>query len=701
MIFSHLTKSTLHPDTVIVFSLGILLLASLGFSAPPEPVPQEDAEPSDFSSTDDLWNPFLDLSVEELLEVELEISSASRQAQKHSELSVPVSVITAEDIHYSGLTDIPEILQFVPGVDVLKIDRRRYAVGIRGLHEFLSDRTTLLINGRSADNPIYGGPDFQGLPVLLEDIERIEVIRGPGSASWGANALTGVINIVTKKPKDIQGFFGATTFSEYCDSYSHWRWAEAKGSWSWRISGGYQDTKDSEDILSHADFQLLDNQMGLLFDVDQYQARDFSRNHRFDSEAYYEISESTDLWFGVGVSHFDAGDYDMGGLFRQKNTREEHVRPFVRIDHRRENGSNGYLQWSGKYWNMNWPNASLVKSVENSLDTQYNFSLWDNHQTSLGADFKWDHINTRMDHPEQGRFEDEPFNEYEAGAFLIDRWNITKALALEGQARIDWYSPTQTDWSGRFTGIYGLDEKRNHILRASVAKAFRTPLLVIRESSKYSIPLIMGMNLFNLDAAEDLDNEQTYALELGYNGKFAGGLRFQADSYFQTFDKIIGYKNTTNAFQQQFIKAKNGDRANSWGAELELALERRWGKLSVWYAYNDFDPSQSNQDLRAFLPSKHKTGVTGRWFLPDDWVLNANYRFMNTTPGNPVTDNDVERSHRLDVTVSRKILQGHGELMLGVSDLFNRDYDPILESYQFCGHETPGRTYFARVQFQF
>jgi outer membrane receptor for ferrienterochelin and colicin len=696
-----LPRYKVKPRHLIAFSFVILWLGTIGFSAPPEGVKQELTDSPEPPGTNDSENPFLSMSIEELLKVELVISSASRQAQKQSELSVPVSVITAEDIHYSGLMEIPEILQFVPGVDVLKTDRRRYAVGIRGLHEFLSDRTTLLINGRSADNPIYGGPDFQGLPVLLEDIERIEVIRGPGSASWGANALTGVINIVTKKPKDVKGFFGATAFSEYCDSYSHWRWAESKGAWSWRISGGYQETKDSEDILSRADFQLMDDQMSLLFDVDQYQARDFARNHRFDSEAFYEISESTDLWFGVGVSHFDAGDYDMGGLFRQKNSREEHIRPFVRIDHRRKDGSNGYLQWAGKYWSMNWPNASLAKSVENTFDTQYNFSLGDNHQTSIGADFQWDHINTRMDHPEQARLEDEPFNEYKAGVFLIDRWNLTEKLALEGQARIDWYSPTQTDWSGRFTGIYRLDEKKNHILRASVAKAFRTPLVVIRESSKYSFPLIMGLNLFNLDAVEDLDNEQTYALEMGYNGKFAKGIRFRADSYFQTFDKIIGYKTTANALQQQFFEAKNGDQANSWGAELELALERSWGKLSVWYAYNDFDPSQSDQDIRAFLPSKHKTGVTGRWFLTDDWVLNANYRFMNTTHGNPVTDNDVERSHRLDVTVSRKILQCRGEIMLGVSDLFNRDYDPILESYQYCGHETPGRTFFARVQFQF
>jgi iron complex outermembrane receptor protein len=121
------------------------------------------------------------MSLEELGEVS--VVSASRQVQKLGELSVPVSVITSEDIHYSGLTNIPEILQFTPGVDMLKISRFRYAVGIRGLHDFISDRTLVLINGRSAESPLFGGSEYYTLPILMEDIERIEVVRGPGGAA--------------------------------------------------------------------------------------------------------------------------------------------------------------------------------------------------------------------------------------------------------------------------------------------------------------------------------------------------------------------------------------------------------------------------------------------------------------------------------------------------------------------------------------
>ena len=125
---------------------------------------------------------FFEMSIEELMEVPV-VVSAARQPQKIGQLSVPVSVITAEDIHYSGLTNIPEILQFSPGIDMLRISRFRYAVGVRGLHEFISDRTLVLINGRSAESPLFGGSEYYTLPILMEDIERIEVVRGSSETS--------------------------------------------------------------------------------------------------------------------------------------------------------------------------------------------------------------------------------------------------------------------------------------------------------------------------------------------------------------------------------------------------------------------------------------------------------------------------------------------------------------------------------------
>ncbi|MCD4830326.1 MAG: TonB-dependent receptor [Anaerohalosphaeraceae bacterium] len=650
---------------------------------------------------------FLEMSLEELMDIPI-VVSASRQEQKITETSVLVSIVTAEDIHYSGLTNIPEILQFVPSVDMLKIDRFNYAVGVRGLHEIISDRMQLMVNGRLADNPVYGGPEFLRLPVLLEDIERIEVIRGPGGAAWGANAFTGVINIITKKPEDVLGYFGSTTINEFGDSYTHLRWAAKKNEWIWRISVGYEDFKSSEDTIEGtATYKSYYPALTGLIGMNNYVARDFSRNLRFDSEAICHISEMTDFSFGLGYTHVESGDFEFLGYFPKKDMRTDMFRTFVKLDHEFEDGSSGYLQWFGNFSNINWPSITRYTTSENDFEAQFNFSPAERHKMSVGGNFRWTHINTGYDNVQQCKFTGEPFDEYWAGLFAIDRWKVTDRLTLEGQIRGDRYSETQTDWSGRFTVLYALDEKKDHIFRLSTAKAFRTPLITLRKHFNSMVPVPSppyppGLSALNVELPDGLDNEETYSIEVGYTGKLAKGVTLRADTYYQRFSKLIGYRIATDVFGLDHYTPDNINGADSWGSELELAFENKKGKLSAWYAYNDFELDMINQPLRAFLPAKHKAGLTGRLFLANGWTFNTNFKFTGITFSNP---RDGKKKfgnfHRLDLTIAKAFADGKGELMFGVSDLLNKTYDPIYGTTRATGHETPGRMFFTRVQYKF
>ena len=122
------------------------------------------------------------MSLEELMEVPVVVRS-SRQANRINKSSAPINIVTSEDIHYSGQINIPELLQFVPGVDVVKTNRHLYGVGINGLHESISNHVLSLVDGRAANNPLFGGAEYNNLPLFMEDIERIEVVRGPGGAA--------------------------------------------------------------------------------------------------------------------------------------------------------------------------------------------------------------------------------------------------------------------------------------------------------------------------------------------------------------------------------------------------------------------------------------------------------------------------------------------------------------------------------------
>ncbi len=142
-------------------------------------------------------------SIEELMNIE--ITSASRKEQRSADVAAAVFVITQEDIRRSGLTTIPDVLRLAPGVDVAQINANKWAVSVRGFNGLYANKLLLLIDGRSVYNRLFSGVLWDAEDLLLDDIDRIEVIRGPGAAMWGANAANGVINIVTKAAADTQG----------------------------------------------------------------------------------------------------------------------------------------------------------------------------------------------------------------------------------------------------------------------------------------------------------------------------------------------------------------------------------------------------------------------------------------------------------------------------------------------------------------
>lgn len=137
--------------------------------------------------------------------MKIEVTSVSRRSEKLTQVASAVFVITQDDIRRSGATSIPEALRMAPGVEVARIGTDKWAINIRGFNGRFADKLQVLMDGRSVYNPLFSGVQWELQDTLMEDIDRIEVIRGPGAAVWGANAVNGVINIITKKATDTQG----------------------------------------------------------------------------------------------------------------------------------------------------------------------------------------------------------------------------------------------------------------------------------------------------------------------------------------------------------------------------------------------------------------------------------------------------------------------------------------------------------------
>jgi iron complex outermembrane receptor protein len=143
------------------------------------------------------------LSVEEL--VDIDVTSVSKYPEKFSEAAAAVAVLTSEDIDRSGVTSIPEALRLVPGLDVARVDAHTWAISSRGFNDIFANKLLVMIDGRTVYTPLFSGVFWEVQDTLLADIDRIEVVRGPGATLWGANAVNGVINIITKSAADTQG----------------------------------------------------------------------------------------------------------------------------------------------------------------------------------------------------------------------------------------------------------------------------------------------------------------------------------------------------------------------------------------------------------------------------------------------------------------------------------------------------------------
>jgi len=175
------------------------------------------------------------LSLEQLSQIE--VTSVTKEPVPAFKAPVALSVLTSEQIHTSGARTLPDLLRLIPGVNVAQIDSSDWAIGIRGFQGKLSRSVLVLIDGRSVYTPLFAGVYWEMQDVMIEDIERIEVIRGPGGTIWGSNAVDGVINIITKNSRNTHGALVDAGGGNVEQGALSWRYGGGTDSLSYRLYG--------------------------------------------------------------------------------------------------------------------------------------------------------------------------------------------------------------------------------------------------------------------------------------------------------------------------------------------------------------------------------------------------------------------------------------------------------------------------------
>ena len=201
---------------------------------------------------DDLTN----MKLEDLMNLRVQVISAAKRPQQLADAAAAIYVLTGDDIRRSGASSVPEALRLIPGMQVARLNNGAWAISARGFASSIANKLLVLVDGRGIYSPLFGGVLWDLQDFMLQDIDRIEVVRGPGATLWGANAVNGVINIITKSAGETQGGFASVGAGSVERGYAEARYGGMIGVDSaLRISAKYVDWKSTMDSTVAGHFQ--------------------------------------------------------------------------------------------------------------------------------------------------------------------------------------------------------------------------------------------------------------------------------------------------------------------------------------------------------------------------------------------------------------------------------------------------------------
>jgi iron complex outermembrane receptor protein len=395
------------------------------------------------------------MSVEDLMNVQ--VTSVSKKDQNMSKIGAAVSVITQEDIRRSGATNIPDLLRMVPGVHVAQMDANTWAISIRGFTDRYGDKVLVLIDGRSVYTPTSSGVNWDQQDVVLEDIDRIEVIRGPGGTVWGANAVNGVINIITRSAKETRGGLVSAGGGSQAAAHGVLQYggdAGAKG--AYRVFGDYSNLGNSPSE-------------GL---TDGWHKMHVGFRSDWDLSTRDTMTVQGDLFRAHETQTIDT-------LFLAELPREGTIDDRIEVssgnilerwNHAFANGTSFSLQ--GYYDRDNRLDAGL-KEVRNTfdLDFQYHFSAGSRHDLVWGLGYRATGDSTTpgfsKSYVPSGRV-DNLFS-----TFLQDEITLTNRLSLSAGTKFEHNAYTGFEFEPSAQLVLAVAKKQS--LWVSAARAIRQP----------------------------------------------------------------------------------------------------------------------------------------------------------------------------------------------------------------------------------
>ncbi len=459
----------------------------------------------------------LDFSLGELMSQE--VITVARKRQEIGDVAAAIHVVSAEDIARMGVTTLPDALRLVPGVQVAAISNNRWAVSVRGFNGRFANRLLVMVDGRTVYSPLFSGTFWEALDIPLQEIDRIEVIRGPGASIWGANAVNGIVNVITKWARATQGDAVSVTTGTLDKALLYARHGGAIDDGHFRVSYHGRSRRDSE---------LLDGSDG----------RDSWQTHRL----------------GMRLERFldTLGEFSLRGDVYSTRSEDEWIVPdlenppnaasvsLVQTDRGASlTAALGHVVGDDSEWRLQASSVYLEKAVGDFLsekratldvDGQYRFALG-RHDITVGSGLRYhnqdvvgsDYFHVDQDSRQFGLF----------SAFISDEYKlIPRTLTLTTGVKYEHHTWTGNEWQPNMR--IGWTFAPRHLLWGAVSAASRTPARIEYDVA-YALVSFPGNVLLQTSAPERLGVERMRSYEIGYRGQPEDTLQVDVTAFHMSY----------------------------------------------------------------------------------------------------------------------------------------------------------------------
>jgi len=602
------------------FSITLVCLTALSLAA---------ADNS--SQTNNVSAQLAEMSIEQLADVNVvSVNSLFKKETRLEQAPAAAYIVNPDDISRLGITALPEALRLVPGMDVAQIDSHEWAISARGFNAQFANKLLILMDGRTIYGPAYGGVNWGMQDTVLEDLDRIEVIRGPGASLWGANAVNGVVNILTKSSKDTQGWLTtAYAGTLYQPSFTVRYGGQLSSNLYYRVWGKYIDG-DSLTLTNgnSADDSWNSFQTGMRMDWEPGTDNKATLQGNYYNDLVHE-NQNAVLLVPPYDTYTNVQNHDYGGNVLGRWTHD-----FSQL-------STLSLQ---VYYDFFKQEQVGTSETRHTVD----FDGSDRFQVGMRNDIIWGlgyHFTTDDFPPNFYLTWTPPSQQYHVySAFVQDeitvvpeRFNVTVGSKFEHN---DY---TGFEFEPNIRALWTPSEQQT--VWAAVSRAIRTPSRYETGARvNYSVspipspPYTTPLGLVSLFGNPDAQSEKLVSYELGYRIEPTKKLSFDLATFYNQYTDLLRFVSNTSFIQFPITvfpqKIQNDGSAETWGAELSA----EWKVMDNWRLTGSYswlqvnlhpnDPSfQGNPEqqvqLRSYLDLPWNTEFNGAVYYVDQQTAAA------------------------------------------------------------------------------